>query len=178
MKSSTRRFKTLTATLLLAGFGALALSARAAGPDSPPGMEHGEPGMHGEMHPGLLPRGHIEHMLNEVQATKEQRMQIRQIERAAAADIKAQAQAGRALHEQMQQLLSQPTLDPAAIEAQRLRLNAHHDEMSKRITQALLDGARVLTPEQRKLLAERGQERRSLMERHRQEREALERPKS
>jgi Spy/CpxP family protein refolding chaperone len=181
MNPSTRPFKTrtktLTATLLLAGLGAFVLPARAAGPDAPLGMEHGG-GMHGAMQSGMMPRGHVEQMLNEVQATPEQRAQIRQIEQTAAADIKTQAQAGRALHAQMQQLLSQPTLDPAAIEAQRLRLNAHHDEMSKRITQALLDGARVLTPEQRKLVAERGQQRRGLMERHRQERDALERPKS
>jgi protein CpxP len=176
VKTPHRRFKTLTATLLLASIGAIALPARAAGPEAPFGMDG--PGMHGEMHPGMLHRGHIERMLNEVQATSAQRAQIRQIELAAAADIKAQAQAGRALHEQMQQLLSQPTLDPAAIEAQRQRLSAHHDELSKRMTQALIDGARVLTPEQRKLLAERGQQRRSMMERHRQEREALERPKS
>ncbi len=182
MKNTPRRFKTLSATLLLAGSAVLALPALAAGPESPMGMgmgpDHGGmmggPGMHGGMQPGQ----HIERMLNEVQATPEQRTQMRQIAQAAAADMKSQVEAGRALHQQMQQLLSQPTLDAAAIEAQRQRLSAHHDEVSKRMTQALLDGARVLTPEQRKLLADRMAQRRGMMERHRQERDALDKPKS
>jgi Spy/CpxP family protein refolding chaperone len=180
MKTTTRRFKNLTATLLLAGIGALALPAFAAGPESPMGMgpDHGGmmggPGMQEGMHPGMR----MERMLTEVHATPEQRAQIRQIMQAAATDMKTQAEAGRALHLQMQQLLSQPTLDAAAIEAQRQRMSAHHDELSKRMTQALLDGARVLSPEQRKLLAERMAQRRGMMERHRQERDALDKPKS
>jgi Spy/CpxP family protein refolding chaperone len=39
--------------------------------------------------------------------------------------------------------------------------------------QAMLDVSRVLTPEQRKQLAERMQQRRSMMERHMNERRAL-----
>jgi periplasmic protein CpxP/Spy len=42
--------------------------------------------------------------------------------------------------------------------------------------QAMLDAAAVLTPEQRKQLAERMAQRRTLMQRHRAERDALERP--
>jgi Spy/CpxP family protein refolding chaperone len=49
---------------------------------------------------------------------------------------------------------------------------ARHDEASKRWMQALLDMSRVLTPEQRRALADRLAERRETMQRHRAEREA------
>jgi periplasmic protein CpxP/Spy len=45
--------------------------------------------------------------------------------------------------------------------------------VSKRMLQAQLDVARVLSPEQRKLMAERMNQHRAMMERHRSERESL-----
>jgi Spy/CpxP family protein refolding chaperone len=49
-----------------------------------------------------------------------------------------------------------------------------HDQSSRRWTQAMLDASAVLTPDQRKQLAERMKQRRELMQRHMQERRALE----
>jgi Spy/CpxP family protein refolding chaperone len=46
------------------------------------------------------------------------------------------------------------------------------------MTQAMLDASRVLTPQQRQMLAERIARRQEMLERHRQERRALDGPKS
>jgi hypothetical protein len=51
-------------------------------------------------------------------------------------------------------------------------------QASKRRLQAMVDAAKVLTPEQRKQLAERMSQRGDMMERHHRERRALEAPKS
>jgi Spy/CpxP family protein refolding chaperone len=53
---------------------------------------------------------------------------------------------------------------------------AQHDQASKRKMQVMLDVSRVLTPEQRKTLADRMAKRRAMMERHHSERQALDRP--
>jgi Spy/CpxP family protein refolding chaperone len=182
MKSTSLRFKTLASALLLAATAGLALPTYAAGPGMPMdggmgmgmGMEHG--GMMGGA--GMRPGAHMDRMLTEIKATPEQRAQITTIMNAAQTDLRTQADAGRAMHLQMQQLLSQPVLDANAIETQRQQMSAHHDQVSKRMTQALLDGARVLSPDQRKLLADRMAQRRGMMERHRQERDTLDKPKS
>jgi periplasmic protein CpxP/Spy len=86
-----------------------------------------------------------------------------------------QREAGRKLHEQGQALWAQPTVDARAAETLRQQMLAQHDQASKRGMQLMLDVSRVLTPEQRKQIAERLQQRRSMMERHRGERESLER---
>ena len=65
-----------------------------------------------------------------------------------------------------------------AVEQVRQKMLAQHDQASKRRMQAMVDAARVLTPEQRKQLAERMSQRRDMMERHQHERRALEAPKS
>ena len=72
-----------------------------------------------------------------------------------AADLQAQREAGRALREQARQLFAQPTVDARAAEALRQQMLAQHDQASKRMLQAMLDISRVLTPEQRKQMAER-----------------------
>jgi protein CpxP len=139
---------------------------------------HGGPGMmHGEgMGPGMMGGGrHMERMLDAVKATPEQRTQIKQLTDAARADMQAQREAGRKLHEQSRELWTQPTVDARAAEALRQQMLAQHDAASKRGLQLMLDVSRVLTPEQRKQLAERMQQRRTMMERHRSERESLER---
>jgi Spy/CpxP family protein refolding chaperone len=52
-------------------------------------------------------------------------------------------------------LLAQPTIDRAALEALRANQLQLAEQASRRLTQALADVADVLTPEQRKQLAER-----------------------
>lgn len=125
---------------------------------------HGGPVM-GAMHepsPEHLGRM-VDRMLDVAAASEPQRTQIRQIVQAAAADLKPQREAGRALHEQQMKLFVQPTVDPAAVEQLRQQMLAHHDQVSRRMTQALLDISGVLTPEQRVKVAERMKARGGMM---------------
>jgi len=117
-------------------------------------------------------------MLDAVKATPEQRAQIQKIMESARTDLQAQREAGKALRGQLMQAMTQPNIDATAVEQVRQKMLAHHDQASKRRMQAMVDAARVLTPEQRKQLAERMSQRRDMMERHHRERRALEAPKS
>lgn len=113
------------------------------------------------------PSGHvgrgIDHMLDGLNATDAQRSQIRQIATAAAADLKAQREARRALREKGIQLLAAPSVDAGAAEALRQQMLAQHDQASQRMLQAMLDVANVLTPEQRAKLGERMKKRHAVM---------------
>jgi periplasmic protein CpxP/Spy len=136
---------------------------------------HGGPGHHaGPM--GGFGAGMSERMLDGVNATPEQRSRIRDIMKAARDDLAKQREAGQALRDLAMGVFTQPTIDARAAESLRQQMLAHHDQASKRTMQAMLDAAAVLTPEQRKQLAERVAQRRTLMQRHRAERDALERP--
>ncbi len=152
-----------------------------------PGMGHGMgPGMgHGPgfgagmgagmgMGMGMMGGPGMARALDGVGATAEQKAQIQQILQAARGDLRAQREAGAKLHEQMRSLFAQPNVDARAVETLRQQMLAQHDAASKRMTQAMLDAGKVLTPEQRRTLAERMTQRRELMQRHRAEREAIE----
>lgn len=138
-----------------------------------PGAHHG-PGHHGpEAGPGgpmMMfggPPEHVarsvDHLLDGLNATDAQRTQIKQIATAAAADLRAQREAGRGSREQGLQIFSAPTVDAAAAEALRAQLQARHDQASKRTLQAMLDIATVLTPEQRARIGARMKERQAVM---------------
>ena len=127
----------------------------------------------GSEHTGRM----LDHMLDGLNATDAQRGQIKQIAQAAAADMKAQHEAGRALREKGMQIFSAPTVDAAAAEQLRQQMLAQHDQMSRRSLQAMLDASRVLTPEQRAKLAERMKQRGDMM-RERMHRADGERAKS
>ena len=135
------------------------------------------PGGHGGHEMGGSPR-HMERLLDEVKATPEQRAQIKQITDAARTDTAAQREAGRKLHEQNLALFTQPNVDARTAETLRQQMLAQHDQASKRMLQMKLDISRVLTPEQRTVLAERMKKRGEMMQRHRQEREGLDKPRS
>ena len=172
---TSRSSRLVLATLLVAAAGAFALNAEAA-PDSA-----GGPGMHGGMRggeggPGMGMMGNprrMERLLDSINASAEQRTQIRQIMQTAHADMKNQHQAGKALHEQNRALFAQPNVDARAVETNRQQLMAQHEAASKRMSQVMLDVSRVLSPDQRKQLSERMAERRSMMQRHQAERGAL-----
>lgn len=163
------------ASRLIALAAIAALSAGLALPAAamPGGQGHGQgQGMSAFGLPMLGGPASIDKMLDSVNATAEQRTQIQQIAAAAATDMKAQHEAGRALRAQAQQLFTQPTLDARAAEALRQQMLAQQDEASKRMMQTVLDVSRVLTLEQRQQLAERAGQRMAMMERHRSERGA------
>lgn len=138
---------------------------------------HGGPGGHGGAMAMESPR-HLERMverlLDGAQASDAQRTQVRQIAAAAAADLKGQREARRALRDEQLRLFGQPTVDAAAVEQLRRKQLAQHDQASQRLTQAMLEISRVLTPEQRARLAERMKARAEMRQRHHEERRALE----
>lgn len=142
----------------------------------PPGgfMEHrmGRAGrMGGEIGGMMMMHGSPEHMgrmidmmLDGLNATDSQRMQIKQIAMAAATDLKAQHEAGKAMHQRAMQLFTAPTIDTAAVEKMRQQSLAQHDQASKRVMQAMLDIGKVLTPEQRARVGERMRDRMARMQ--------------
>lgn len=155
----------------------------AAGGHGGPGGMRGGPRMHegGGMHHGphegrrggkggmgLSPR-----MLDAIKATPEQRTQIRQIMDAARKDMQGQRQSRQALKDEASRVFSQPGVDAGAAEALRQKMLAQHDQMSKRRMQAMVEVAKVLTPDQRRQLAELRKRGDDMRERHRREREAL-----
>ncbi len=181
--SAARRVQVVMIGMLMTLLAALSLSAWAQPAPPPAGMGDKGPGMGhmGHMHGGMggemgggggmMFRGspehmgrRIDHMLDGLNASDAQRSQIKQIAAAAAADVKAQAQAGKALRQRAMQAFTAPTVDAAAAEQVRQQLLQQHDQMSRRMTQAMLDVARLLTPEQRARLGERIRDRQARME--------------
>ncbi len=159
----------MAVTLLVA----IGVSARAQPAPPPPGMEDGmhHSGMHGGMGPGMMFGGSpehvgrmIDHMLDGLNASDAQRTQIKQIATQAAADLKAQAAAGRGLRQRGMQIFTAPTVDADAAEQLRQQMLQQHDQMSRRVTQAMVAVANVLTPEQRAKIGERMKDRQARME--------------
>jgi periplasmic protein CpxP/Spy len=130
---------------------ALALGGAAAHAEPAGGHHRGGPAM---MAPGGLFGGHIEHMLDLVNATDAQRSQIETIFKAARQDLSGQREAGMKLHQQLATLYTAPNIDAAAIESVRAQMSAQHETASKRLSQASIEAARVLTPEQRARIGE------------------------
>ena len=185
--AATRRVQAVVLGMLMTLLAVISLAAWAQ-PAQPPGdrgpgmswpgmREHG-PGMdhmrhhdHHGMGGGMMFGGSpermgrmIDHMLDGLNATDAQRSQIKQIAAAAAADLKAQGEARRALRQRAMQAFVAPNVDTAAVEQARQQMLQQHDQMSRRMTQAMLDVARVLTPEQRARLGERMRDRQARME--------------
>lgn len=168
LSANRHPLRLLAATVTIALAAGLAQTASAQPHDGP---GHGGPGM------GMMAgRHHMERMLDAVNATADQRAQIKQIMKAAGDDLRAQRDDRRKLHQEMQALFTQPSVDARAAEALRQQMLAQHDQSSKRMMQAMLEASRVLTPEQRQTLADKMAQRRSMMERHRAERESADKP--
>jgi len=179
MKTSALPTRRLVAGLSLALAGAFAAGASAApgGPGGPGGPGMMGPGAMGGHGPAGMFEGMLTRLLDRVNATPEQRTQIQQILQANAGEMRAQHEAGRALREQALALFAQPTVDAAALEALRQKQLAMHDAASKRMTAAMLEVSRVLTPEQRKQMADYMTQRREMMQRHWRERQSIDAPK-
>ena len=171
-RHNLRLLMAVTAIALSAGLTQMAWARPFDGPGGP-----GGPGAHGGVEMGGSPR-HMDRLLDEVKATPEQRVQIKQITDAARTDMAAQREAGRKLHEQNRALFAQPNVDARSAETLRQQMVAQHDQASKRMLQMKLDISRVLTPEQRMLLSERMKKRDEMMQRHRQDREGLDKPRT
>lgn len=170
MKTTTRSpfnaARLVGGTVLVAVLSSIALSASA----SPQGGH----GRHGGQGMGMMEGRMGERMLDSVNATAEQRAQIKQITERARAEGKTQHEAGRALREQGMKLFTQPTIDANAAEALRQQMLKQHDQASQRRMQTMLEVSRVLTPDQRKQLSDRMSQRRDMTKRHMQERRSME----
>ena len=136
----------IAACILLAG-GSLALAHGMGG-----GMRHG--GMDPtEMAEHL--QVHVAHVLDEVDATPEQKAQVKDIVAAATKDLEALHQQNGGIHKELHEIFTAPTIDRAKLETVRAEHMQALDAASKRCAAALADAAEVLTPEQRKTLGEK-----------------------
>ncbi len=95
------------------------------------------------------------HFAVEVDATAEQRQKLEGIAKAAARDLLPLRDKMQTARADGIKLLGAPAIDRAAVEALRAAQLANAEAISKRVAEALADAAEVLTPEQRKKLAER-----------------------
>lgn len=170
--------KWMLLSLIVAASSAFALSAWA---QAGPGPRHGDgPGMGLMWGPMGGGRG-MDRMLTDIDASDAQRSQIKQIWQAAMADLRAQREHSRGLHERAMEVFTAPNVDANAAEAVRQQMLQQHDQASKRMTQAMLDTSRVLSPEQRAKMAERMKQRheqmRQRMQQHMERGSAASQPK-
>jgi Spy/CpxP family protein refolding chaperone len=142
----------MLATLVLAVASGVTLTSAYAAP--PHGMAGG---------PMMGDGRHFDRMLDAVNATADQRTQVKAIMDSARSDTRSVHDSMKALHDQERTLFTQPTVDARAAETLRAQKMALHDQVSKRMLQAKLEVSRVLTPEQRKQLADRMAEMRPKM---------------
>lgn len=171
----SRASRLLATGLFAAVLGTVTLSAFAQpgpgyGPGHGPGMHAGPGMMGGGPGMGMMGGRGLDRMLDSVNASTEQRSQIKAIFDRARTDLQAQHEAHRALRQQMMTLFTQPVVDANAVEALRQQTLQQHDAASRRMMQAMLEASRVLSPEQRKQLADQAAKRRDWMEQRLQER--------
>ncbi len=99
----------------------------------------------------------LKHLYVEVDATDTQQQQLARLVKAAVRDLLPVREQMRDARRQALALLSEPSVDRPALEALRASQLRLADQASRRLTQALADVADVLTPEQRRQLAERAE---------------------
>jgi Spy/CpxP family protein refolding chaperone len=97
----------------------------------------------------------LKHLYVEIDATDAQKQQLAPIVKGAARDLLPLRAQMHDTRRQAVELLSQASIDRAALETLRANQLRLAEQASQRFTQALADVADVLTPEQRKQLAER-----------------------
>ena len=139
--------------VLLAG-GAGVLAYAKEGPPGPGGMAHHHRGPNPEAMRERMEFA-TDWMLSKVKATDAQKLQVRGILTATFDDLRGLAETHRENRHALFKVLSADTVDRSQLEALRQSELALADQASRRITQALADTADVLTPEQRRELAER-----------------------
>jgi protein CpxP len=156
-----KRLGTWAAVAALAG--GAALHAHAHGHRGHGGHGFG-PGLFGGPVEGPQAEARFERMLQhfyvEVKATPEQQQRLAPIVKQAIADLAPLRKAMRSTRERAREIMTAPQVDRAALEELRSTRMQNADALSRRMTQALADIADVLTPEQRKTMAERMQHRR------------------
>jgi protein CpxP len=94
------------------------------------------------------------HMAIELDATADQQAKIAGIAKAAVTDLRALHEKAHAARGQAVALLTAPTIDRSAIERLRAEQIGLAETASKRIAQALADSSDVLSPDQRRKVAD------------------------
>jgi Spy/CpxP family protein refolding chaperone len=94
------------------------------------------------------------HMAIELDATADQQVKVANILKAAVADLRPLHEKAHATRAEAITLLTAPTIDRSAIERLRAEKIGLAETASKRIAQALADAADVLSPEQRRKVAD------------------------
>lgn len=102
----------------------------------------------------------LKHLYVEIDATEAQKARLAPIVKQAANELLPGRDQMRAARKQAVDLLTGETIDRAAIERLRGEQLQLAEAGSKRLAAAITDAAEVLTPEQRKILAERVMHRR------------------
>ena len=158
-----RRTGWIVAAVIAAGLtGAAASSALSHGFGfGPPGFGPG--GWHGRFMGGPLDPKQIEdradravrHIAIEIDATNEQQEKLRTVVRSAVKDILPMREKAHAARARARELLTQDKIDRAEIEKFRTEQAQLADAFSKRVAQAVGDAAEILTPEQRRKIADR-----------------------
>jgi Spy/CpxP family protein refolding chaperone len=97
----------------------------------------------------------IKHLAIEIDASKDQQDRLITITASAVKDLLSMREKSLAGRKQAIDLLTQPVIDRVAVEKLRAEQMATADEASRRIAKALADVAEVLTPEQRRTIADR-----------------------
>jgi Spy/CpxP family protein refolding chaperone len=151
-----RWIRPAAAALLLGGIaigiGAGAVAQNAAGG----GWHHG--GAHAMMGSSEDAVAHVNGMLQyiytEVGATEAQKAQLAAIAQQATTDLAPLHDKLHSGHAQVFSLLTQDSIDRTAIETARAAQMSVVDQASRRVTQFVADVAEVLTPAQRKALAD------------------------
>jgi periplasmic protein CpxP/Spy len=96
----------------------------------------------------------VRHLAIEIDATAEQQDKLRAIVREAVKDLLPVREKIMAARATARDLLTRETVDRAALEKFRTDMLATHDAVSKRLVQAVADAGEVLTPEQRRKIAD------------------------
>ena len=94
------------------------------------------------------------HMAIELDETADQQMKIAAIAKAAVNDLLPLREKAQAARSQAAALLTAPTVDRSALERLRSEQIAAAETASKRIVQAMGDASEVLTPDQRRKVAD------------------------
>ena len=153
--SARRFFSRYTAVAFLAGASLVAGVGALARSDAMSGWHHS---MMDGTHSAAEVSAHVDHMLKhfyvEVDATDAQKAQIGPLVKQAVNDLMPLHSQLQSAHNQAMQALEQPTVDRVSLEAVRAEHLQLADEASKRIVQLLGDVGDILTPAQRKALAE------------------------
>jgi Spy/CpxP family protein refolding chaperone len=95
------------------------------------------------------------HLAVEIGATDAQRQELAPIVKGAARDLLPVRERMRDARRRAVEILSQDSIDRSALEVLRAEQLALAEQASRRVTEALADAANVLTPAQRRELAER-----------------------